>query len=81
MVVPHLLVSGKEFGEAGPLLGREKGRRECTYNLLGILLAFLDSLELIGDFIDEVVCKGNMRLCSLLQRGQHLAVCGVQGAT
>lgn len=55
--------------------------RPCTYNLLGILFAFLERFELIGDFIDEVVCKGNMGLCSLLERGQELAVGGVQGAT
>lgn len=81
MVVPHLLVNGKERGEAGLLSGKEKVPRPCTYNLLGILFAFLERFELIGDFIDEVVCKGNMGLCSLLERGQELAVGGVQGAT
>ena len=52
-----------------------------TYNLLGILFAFLERFELIGDFVDEVVRKGNMGLCSLLERGQELAVGGVQGAS
>jgi len=53
----------------------------CTHNLLGILFAFLEHLELISDFIDEVVCKGDVRLCNLFERGQQLAVGGVQGAT
>ena len=55
--------------------------RPRTYNLLGILFAFVERFELIGDFINEVVRKSNMGLCSLLERGQQLAVGGVQGAT
>ena len=75
----HLLFNGQECGDAGLLL--EEVPRPRTYNFLGILFAFLEHLELIGDFIDEVVRKANMRLCSLLERGQQLAVGGVQGAT
>jgi hypothetical protein len=55
-------------------------KRERTHNLLRILLAFLERLELIRDLIREVVRKDDMRLRSLLKRGQQLAVRRVQGA-